>query len=102
MTRARKLSDVGSYSGDITVTATSKTLSAGEHCVVTASGQQITLPLAPSQGDTVFIGVGDFTDTLIIRNGSNIMGGTINLTIDSPNITLALTYIDATRGWRIY
>jgi hypothetical protein len=88
--------------GNTTTTATSKTLAAGEFCTVTAATQTITLPATPSAGDNVTISVGDFTDTIIARNGVNIMGLAENLTIDVANAGITLAYSgDATQGWRI-
>jgi len=87
--------------GNVTTTATSKTLAAGETCFVTAATQTITLPASPSAGHTVKIGVGNFTDTVVGRNGNPIMGVAEDLTIDSVNVTLTFLYVDASIGWRI-
>lgn len=84
-----------------TTTATSKTLAVGEYCTVTASGQTITLPATPAAGDTVKIGVLAFSDTIIGRNAQNIMSLAENMTIDAQNTTVTLTFVDATRGWRL-
>ena len=88
-------------SSTTTTTATSKTLVNGEQCVVTAATQTLTLPASPSTGDNVSIFVGAFTDTVIGRNGSNIMGLAEDLTINSQNIGIKLVYVDASNGWRI-
>jgi hypothetical protein len=86
----------------ITTTATSKTLANRERCSVTAGGQTITLPPVPSAGWEVSITIaGDFDDTVIARNGSNIMSLASDLTVDIPDVTVTLYYVDATRGWRI-
>lgn len=91
---------VGSYT--VTTTATSKTASANEFVVVTAASQTITLPASPAPGNQVGISVvGTFVDTVVARNGSNIMSLAENMTIDVPNTTVELIYTDATRGWRI-
>jgi hypothetical protein len=45
---------------------------------------------------------GTFTDTIIARNGSNIMSLAENMTINVPYVSVTLVYIDATRGWRIF
>ena len=82
-------------------TATSKTLVNKEFCVVTAAGQTITLPANPLAGWTVTIGVGNFTNTVIGRNGSKINSVTADSTIDRANATLSLTYFNETLGWRI-
>jgi len=95
-------STVTSIWDTVTVTATGKTLVNREHCTVTASGQTITLPLSPSAGWEVVVNVGDFTDTVIGRNGSNIMGITENMTIDLAYAPVNLIYTNASQGWRIY
>jgi hypothetical protein len=45
--------------------------------------------------------LGTITDTIIARNGQNIMSLPENLTIDRADVTVTLYYVDATRGWRI-
>jgi hypothetical protein len=86
----------------ITTTAISKTLINRERCTVTAAGLTITLPASPSVGSEVAITVaGTFTDTVIARNGVNIMNLAENMTINRPNATVTFYYVDATRGWRI-
>ena len=85
----------------VSTTATSKTLVNREFCTVTAAGQTITLPASPTAGNEVVISVGDFANTVIGRNGENIMDIAENMTIDSANATVNLVFIDATRGWRI-
>ena len=86
----------------ITTTAISKTLVNRERCTVTAAGLTITLPATPSVGSEVAITVlGTITDTIIARNGQNIMSLAENLTINRADVTVTLYYVDATRGWRI-
>jgi hypothetical protein len=86
----------------ITTTAISKTLINRERCTVTAAGLTITLPATPSVGSEVAITVlGTITDTIIARNGQNIMSLAENLTINRADVTVTLYYVDATRGWRI-
>lgn len=105
---SRNLTNIASFDSTvtsawstITVTATSKTLVNRENCTVTASGQTITLPASPSPGWEVLIGVGEFTDTIVGRNGQNIMSLAEDLTINSRNVSVNFIFIDATRGWRI-
>lgn len=87
----------------VTVTATGKTLVNREHCTVTAANQTITLPATPSAGWEVVIAVGRFSDTVVARNGSNIMGLAENLTIDKLYGVMNFIYTgDATQGWRVY
>jgi len=47
------------------------------------------------------IGVGAFADTVVDRNGENIMGLAENMTIDKENYVVTLIYVDSTQGWRI-
>lgn len=85
-----------------TVTATGKTLADRERCTITASGQTLTLPASPSAGSEVTVSIaGTFFDTVIARNGSNIMSLAENMTIDRANVSVTFYYVDATRGWRI-
>jgi hypothetical protein len=85
-----------------TTTAVSKTLANRERCTVTAGTQTITLPATPAAGWEVAITVaGNFTDTIVARNGVNIMSLAENITLDRANVTVTLYYVDATRGWRI-
>ena len=91
---------LGTYT--TTTTATSKTLSNRERCSVTAAGLTITLPASPSAGWEVSITVaGSFTDTVVNRNGSNLMSLAENMTIDKADMTVTFYYVDATRGWRV-
>lgn len=83
-----------------TATATGKTLINREYCTVTAAGQTITLPATPTEGDEVGIQVGNFTDTTVARNGSNIMGLAEDFDMDIAYLAVQLVYIDATQGWR--
>jgi hypothetical protein len=86
----------------ITTTATSKTLANRERCTITATGQTITLPVTPSAGFEVSItNASGGTDTIIARNGSQIMSLAEDMTLDATNVTVTLYYVDATRGWRI-
>jgi hypothetical protein len=86
----------------ITTTAISKMLINRERCTVTAAGLTITLPASPTAGSEVAITVlGTITDTIIARNGQNIMSLAEDLTIDRADVTVTLYYVDATRGWRI-
>ncbi len=93
-------STVTSMWDSITTTATSKTLVNREFCTVTAAGQTITLPASPSSGWEVVISVEDFIDTVVGRNGQNIMGLAEDMTINVRNSTVNLVFIDSTRGWR--
>jgi hypothetical protein len=80
---------------------TGKTLENREFVSVTSAGLTMTLPASPAAGWEVKIQVGNFTNTVIGRNGQNIMGLAEDMTIDVANITVSLFFTDATRGWRI-
>jgi hypothetical protein len=73
-----------------------------DFCEVVGSGLTITLPGTPSIGNEVKIGVGTFVDTVVDRNGSNIMSLAENLTIDTENVNVSLLYVGETVGWRIF
>jgi hypothetical protein len=86
----------------VTVTATGKTLVNREYCTVTAAGQTITLPASPSAGWEVVVSVGDFTNTVVARNGSNIMGLAEDITLDKAWAVMNFLYTGASQGWRLY
>jgi hypothetical protein len=44
---------------------------------------------------------GNYTNTIVGRNGANIMNLAENMTIDKDELTVTLYYVDATRGWRV-
>jgi len=86
----------------VTTTDVDRSIVNHERCTVTASGQTITLPGSPQPGWEVTIAIaGTFTDTIIARNGANIMSLAEDMTIDQGNVAVTLFYVDATRGWRI-
>jgi hypothetical protein len=94
-------STVRSIWDTVTTTAVSKTLVNRENCTVTAAGQIIVLPASPSPGWEVIISVQNFYDTILSRNGSNIMGIADDIIIDTSYSCVYLTYINSTIGWRI-
>jgi len=83
------------------------TLAVGQSVLAdtTAGAFTVTLPPDPSVNDLV--SVSDYAGTFstnnctLGRNGSNIMGLAEDMALDVDNISVALTYIDATQGWRI-
>ena len=81
---------------------TGKTLDNREFVSVVGAGLTMTLPTSPQEGWEVKTQVGDFTNTVIARNGQNIMGLAEDMTIDVANVTVSLFFTDATRGWRIF
>jgi hypothetical protein len=91
----------------ITTTSSNKTLVNREYCtavgVGTAAGITITLPASPSPGWEVGVAVGGtFTDTVIARNGVNIMGLAENMTLDRAYIAVRLVYTSSSVGWRFF
>lgn len=81
------------------VTATSITATANTHVYVSAATQTITLPASPTIGQRVLITVGNFIDTVVGRNGSNIMSSATDLTMDVAYLSIQFIYTDATQGW---
>ena len=65
------------------------------------AGVTITLPSSPTAGDVVYIAHGNFTNTVIGRGGSNLMGAASDLTVDVANMGLTLAYTTAARGWAL-
>ena len=82
-----------------TVTATSITATVNTHVYVSAAGRTITLPASPTIGQRVLITVGNFTDTVVGRNGSNIMSSASDFTMDAAYLSIQFIYTDATQGW---
>ena len=65
------------------------------------AGVTITLPSSPTAGDVVYIAHGNFTNTVIGRGGSNVMGAASDLTVDVANMGLTLAYTTTARGWAL-
>lgn len=82
-----------------TVTAASMTATANTHVYVSAAGRTITLPASPTIGQRVLITVGNFTDTVVGRNGSKIMSSASDFTMDAAYLSIQFIYTDATQGW---
>lgn len=95
-----QINDVDNFFSGTTLseTSTSVTASVGERISVDTSGQTVTLPSSPSAGDIVGIVVGNFTDTVVARNGSTIMDLSEDLVIDKAYSSIDLQYI--TNTWR--
>ena len=81
------------------VTATSLTATVNTAVYVSAATQTITLPASPTIGQKVIISVGNFTDTVVARNGSKIMSLDANFTMDAAYLSIQFIYTDATQGW---
>tara|TARA_B110000977_G_scaffold38469_1_gene51713 strand:- start:539 stop:922 length:384 start_codon:yes stop_codon:yes gene_type:complete len=80
-------------------TASSLTATVNTHVYVSAATQTITLPASPTAGQRVLITVGNFTDTVVARNGSNIMSSATDMTLDKEYLSIQFIFADATRGW---
>ena len=81
------------------VTASSLTATVNTHVYVSAATQTITLPASPTIGQRVLITVGNFADTVVGRNGSNIMSSGTDFTMDAAYLSIQFIYTDATQGW---
>jgi len=88
-----------------TSTGVNKTIAVSEHVTVTAAGVTITLPTG-TDGDTVRISVGNFTDT-VVTSPQRIMTSAADLTINIALKTITLMYDNnqdgglSVVGWRI-
>ena len=88
-----------------TSTGVNKTIAVSEHVTVTAAGVTITLPTG-TDGATVRISVGNFTDT-VVTSTQNIMASAADLTINIALKTITLMYDNnqdgslSVVGWRI-
>lgn len=81
------------------VTAASITATVNTHVYVSAAGRTITLPASPTIGQRVLITVGNFTDTVVARNGSKIMSSATDFTMDAAYLSIQFIYTDAVQGW---
>ena len=81
------------------VSASSLTVTANTLVYVSAAGRTVTLPASPSIGQRVIITVGNFTDTIVGRNGSKIMSLEADFTMDSAYLSIQFIYTDSTQGW---
>lgn len=81
------------------VTSASVTATVNTHVYVSAAGKTITLPASPTIGQRVLVTVGNFTNTVVARNGSKIMGSATDFTMDAAYLSIQFIYTDATQGW---
>jgi hypothetical protein len=81
------------------VTSASITATVNTHVFVDTATQTITLPASPTIGQRVLITVGNFTDTVVARNGSNIMSSATDFTMDAAYLSIQFIYSDAVQGW---
>jgi len=87
-------------------TAAFNAVANGAYMVNTTSASiTATLPATPATNDVVrsadYAGTFAINNLTVARNGKKIMGLAEDLTISTNNVSLVLTYIDATQGWRI-
>jgi hypothetical protein len=74
-------------------------------CNTTGGSFTVTLPASPSQGDWVLIS--DYAGTFgankltVGRNGNKIMSLSEDMTVSSNNVSFAIQYVDATKGWAL-
>lgn len=98
---AQKAQNVGSTQfWSFRTTATSTTAVSLEHISVTAASQTITLPASPTNGDRVAVSVGNFTNTVIARNGNNILGQAEDRTINRAYASVEMVF--ANSNWEMY
>ena len=81
------------------VTSSSITATVNTHVYVDTAGQTITLPASPTIGQRVLITVGNFTNTVVGRNGSNIMSSGTDMTLDKEYLAIQFIYTNSTVGW---
>jgi len=81
------------------VTSASVTATVNTHVYVSAAGKTITLPASPTIGQRVLVTVGNFTNTVVARNGSKIMSSASDFTMDAAYLSIQFIYTDATQGW---
>jgi hypothetical protein len=81
------------------VTSASVTATVNTHVYVSAAGRTITLPASPTIGQRVLVTVGNFTNTVVGRNGSKIMSSASDFTMDAAYLSIQFIYTDATQGW---
>jgi len=83
------------------VTSASMTATVNTHVFVDTATQTITLPASPTIGQRVLVTVGNFTDTVVGRNGSNIMSSASDFTMDAAYLSIQFIYTNSTVGWII-
>jgi hypothetical protein len=81
------------------VASANMTATVNTHVYVDTAGRTITLPASPTIGQRVLVTVGNFADTVIGRNGSNIMSSASDMTLDQIHLSLQFIYTNATVGW---
>lgn len=86
----------------VVVISSAYTAKANDYVVVSTAAQTVTLPSNPLAGVSVTVVVaGTFTDTVVARGGSNIMGLAENITLDKQYAAMQFTFTNTTNGWRL-
>jgi hypothetical protein len=88
------------YSG-VSTTSINKDVINREFCEVVAAATSITLPASPTVGNEVYVAVGNFTDTMVIRNSEKIMSLAEDIILDVAYKNVRFVYVDSNVGWRI-
>ena len=83
------------------VTSASMTATVNTHVFVDTATKTITLPASPTIGQRVLVTVGNFEDTVIGRNSSNIMSSGTDMTLDKAYLSIQFIYTTSTVGWAI-
>lgn len=81
------------------VASANMTATVNTHVYVDTAGRTITLPASPVIGQRVLVTVGNFTNTVVGRNGSKIMSSASDLTMDAAYLSIQFIYTDAAQGW---
>ena len=86
----------------ISTVGVNTTLQTGIVYVYLAGVTSLTLPPSPSSGDYLkIINRSGITTTVVIRNGSNIMGFGDDLELDELDGSFNFIYVDSSQGWVI-
>lgn len=82
---------------------TSGPVSPGVRYVIGADAITLTLPAAPTDGDTIYFVTETITYTRVViaRNGKTIMATAEDMTLDTDGASFGLVYVAATTDWRI-
>ena len=96
----------GTVNWDTTIKTADFTATSGSGFFVNTGGGSnitVTLPASPSAGDIVSVadygGTAATNNIIIARNGSNIEGGTTNISLTTNRDAITLIFADSTQGW---
>jgi hypothetical protein len=85
---------------NVFTSASNVTIEPADYVIITAATRTVTLPADPESGWTARITVGNFSNTIIARNGEDIMGQSEDMTINIPFSTVTLQFNEI-NGWMI-